>query len=290
MSAQAQEKKASPTKLCFVVSPIGAPNGPERIHADWLLKGIIEPVFKEHFPDFRVERADKINAPGMIDSQVINRLLDAELVIADMSLLNANAFYEMGIRHMKQRPIVHMYRAGDTIPFDVAPHRAIPFSYTHPDDLVSAQAKLKAAIEEVLKPGFQVDNPVTRAHGVVALEQGATSSEKVLLDEVRSIQARLANLEQEKSARIRPLDNRSEPPLGSTMVTFLTNRRFLKEHAAILYAALAKQFGIAVSLGQGPGEITFAIPGNSNINDFSIPGGLPKDLEISVLRPYSQSP
>src|SRR5262245_19824439 len=126
-------------KLCFVVSPIGAPGGPERTHADWLLMEIIEPVFEEHFKDFRVERADKINVPGMIDSQVITRLLDAELVVADMSMLNANAFYEMGIRHMRQKPIIHMYREGDKIPFDVAPYRAIPFSFAHPDNLESAR-------------------------------------------------------------------------------------------------------------------------------------------------------
>jgi hypothetical protein len=46
-----------------------------------------QPVFENNFTDFKVERADKITSPGMIDSQVINRLLDAPLVIADMSLL-----------------------------------------------------------------------------------------------------------------------------------------------------------------------------------------------------------
>jgi hypothetical protein len=178
-----EAKSLSGSKLCFVVSPIGPPGGPERIHADWLLKGIVEPVFAEHFKEFRVERSDKINVPGMIDSQVINRLLDAELVIADMSMLNANAFYEMGIRHMKQKPIIHMYQEGGKIPFDVAPHRAIPFSYVHPDDLEGAKRNLKNAVEEALKPDFQVENPVTRARGVQKLEEHASPEQQVVLQD-----------------------------------------------------------------------------------------------------------
>lgn len=186
-------------KLCFVISPIGAPASPERTHADWLLRGIIEPVFAEHYKDYRVERADKINAPGMIDSQVISRLLDAELVIADMSMLNANAFYEMGIRHMKQKPIIHMYRSGDKIPFDVAPYRAIAFSYSHPDDLEAAKAALKDSVDEVLKPGFQVENPVTRARGIEKLEEHATPEQKLVLQQLQSMESRLAAMERRES-------------------------------------------------------------------------------------------
>jgi hypothetical protein len=91
-------------KLCFVIGPIGDAGTSTRTHADWLLKAIIQPVFATHFPDFRVERADQIAAPGSISSQVINRLWEAPLVIADMTLHNANAFYELAIRHAVRLP------------------------------------------------------------------------------------------------------------------------------------------------------------------------------------------
>ena len=80
-------------KHCFVIGPIGDEASPERIHADWLLKGIILPVFHNHFSDWLVERADTIATPGMISAQIINRLHDVALVIADLSFHNANAFY-----------------------------------------------------------------------------------------------------------------------------------------------------------------------------------------------------
>ena len=62
------------------------------------------PVMAE-FPNYQVKRADHDPRPGLIDSQLINDLLNAELVIADLSFVNPNVFYEIGIRHMAQKPI-----------------------------------------------------------------------------------------------------------------------------------------------------------------------------------------
>jgi hypothetical protein len=83
----------SEKKLCFVIGPIGDPGTDERSHADWLFDGIIKPVFAEHFRDkFEVPvRADQIVAPGSINTQVIARLFEVPLAIADLSLHNANA-------------------------------------------------------------------------------------------------------------------------------------------------------------------------------------------------------
>lgn len=182
-------------KTCFVVGPIGGVGTPTRTHADWLLEGIIIPVFEKHFSDFIVERADKITQPGMIDAQVITRLLDSALVIADMSLLNANAFYEMGIRHMAQKPIIHMFLDGSEIPFDVKPYRAIPFSVVHPKDLVDAQEALRNAITDAIAENHFVDNPVTRARGQLNLEQHATPEQRLILQEISDLRSRIAEID-----------------------------------------------------------------------------------------------
>jgi hypothetical protein len=182
-------------KVCFVVSPIGDPGSPQRTHADWLLKGIIKRTFSSHFTDFDVIRADEINTPGLIDSQVITLLLEAEIVIADMSFQNANVFYEMGIRHMKRGPIIHMFHEGHAIPFDAKPQRAIPFKWGHPDDLTKAISDLKAAVEEVLKPGFEVENPVTRARGIQKLDEHAMPGVDVLRGDVLELKKRMETFE-----------------------------------------------------------------------------------------------
>jgi hypothetical protein len=193
-----RRKKAD--KTCFVVGPIGDPGSPARGHADWLLEEIIEPILEEHFKDFEVIRSDKISQPGMIDSQMINHLLDAELVIADMSLQNANAFYEMGLRHMERKPIIHMYRVDQVIPFDVKPYRAIPFSFEHPKQRFEAREQLKQAVDAVLADDYQVENPVTRARGYAEMSRHAMPEIKVLMAEIEGLKSRVASYEAVASA------------------------------------------------------------------------------------------
>jgi hypothetical protein len=191
-------------EYCFVIGPIGDEASPERIHADWLFKGIILPVFEKDFPDWIVERADKIATPGMINAQIINRLHDVALVIADLSFHNANAFYELSIRHKVGKPIIHMIGKGQNIPFDVVPHRAIQFSHNHPDDHEEAREHLRAAVAEAIKPGFEPDNPILHARGRLELEQKAPPAMKVLSDEIASLRARLDRLETALPALVGP--------------------------------------------------------------------------------------
>ncbi len=189
------------TKTCFVIGPIGAVDSETRIHADWLLEEIIEPVFAS-LPEFKVVRADKISQPGMIDAQVIQHLFDADLVIADLSKLNANAFYEIGIRHMHQKPIIHMQLSDDEIPFDVSLYRAVKFSRLRPSDLRKAKEDLRSAVDATLAPDYKVDNPITRARGQIKLSQDATPPEKVLLEQLKAIQYRLDKIERGRQPRM----------------------------------------------------------------------------------------
>src|ERR1700722_9256339 len=153
------EGRMADKKLCFVIGPIGDEGSDFRIHADWLLEGIIEPVMSE-FPDFTVKRADHDPRPGLIDAQMINDLLNADLVIADLSFSNPNAFYEIGIRHMAQKPIIHMQLATEKPPFDLSLYRAIKFSRLKYRDLALARDELKRSVEAVLSKGYEIENPV----------------------------------------------------------------------------------------------------------------------------------
>jgi hypothetical protein len=126
--------------------------------------------FRTHFKTFKVERADHIAQPGMIDSQVISRLIEADLVVADLTTRNANAFYELGIRHMLQMPIIHLFKRGEKIPADVAPYRATEFSYEQKRDITEAKIALRKVITEALNPNTTVENPVTRSAGFIRME------------------------------------------------------------------------------------------------------------------------
>jgi hypothetical protein len=183
-------------KTCFVIGPIGDEGSAPRQHADWVLEGIINPALAsvEMRPGVR---ADKIATPGMIDSQVITSVLDADLVIADLTRQNPNAFYELALRHMAEKPIIHLIHKSETklIPFDVAPYRTVFISWDTPEEMHRSIREVKASIEAAISPDHNVENPVTRARGQQRLKETATPTEQVLMEEIQGLSARLADLE-----------------------------------------------------------------------------------------------
>jgi hypothetical protein len=185
----------SSKKLCFVVAPIGAADSDIRIHSDFLLDFIIKPVMTK-FPAYAVRRADQMSRPGMIDTQIITALRDADLVIADLSCLNPNAFYEIGIRHMFAKPIVHMQLETEEIPFDVSLYSAIKFSMRRPQDFETAKTALEQHIKEAIDPKHVVDNPVTRVLGREKSDASAMPEVKALSATVNSLTEEIADLRQ----------------------------------------------------------------------------------------------
>lgn len=60
-------------------------------------EGIIKPAVEKAGLD--CTRADEISDSGVIDRQMFEQLLTADVVIADLSTSNVNAVYELGVRH-----------------------------------------------------------------------------------------------------------------------------------------------------------------------------------------------
>jgi hypothetical protein len=127
---------------------------------------------------------------------MINDLLNAELVIADLSLSNPNAFYEIGIRHMTQKPIIHMQLATEQTPFDVSLYRAVKFSRARFRDVEKAKEDLTNFVRAVLAPEYQPENPITNAIGRLKLEQTATPEMRLMMDEMKQFRAQLNILQE----------------------------------------------------------------------------------------------
>jgi hypothetical protein len=66
-----------------------------------------------------------------MNSQIINRLMDAELAIADMSMHNASAFYELAIRHMVRLPTIKASPLRQICHFDAARAPIADFAHRH---------------------------------------------------------------------------------------------------------------------------------------------------------------
>ena len=127
------ERKLRPEILphAFVVMPFGIKKGFDgaMINFNVIYQDLIKPALvKAGFEPFR---ADEETTTGDILTDMFQELLLADLVIADLSIDNANVFYELGIRHaFKKRGIVHIQSGRAYMPFDIFNVRTIPYHTT----------------------------------------------------------------------------------------------------------------------------------------------------------------
>ncbi len=73
-------------------------------------------------------RADDEESAGDILKDMFAELVTADFVLADISILNANVFYELGIRHtVGPRGVICLHAGWADRPFDVAPQRTFKY-------------------------------------------------------------------------------------------------------------------------------------------------------------------
>lgn len=169
-----------PEKLCFVIGPIGTSDSQTRRDADFLLEYIIRPVLGNPPFNYFVKRADEDVKPGSINAAVLNDVMTSVLAIADLSERNANAFYELGIRHAVQKPVIHMVRSLADIPFDIIDQRAIDFSTDSVQGINSAKLRLADAVRSIENESGPVSNPVTMAVGMARNDIKGDSKEQIV--------------------------------------------------------------------------------------------------------------
>jgi len=109
-------------------------------------------------------RADEIVHSGLIDVPMYRQLLEADVVIADLSTSNANAFYELGVRHAL-RPYTTITIAESKLiyPFDVSHITIQRYEHMGEDigygEVLRFRGQLKDAIVKILQQP-ENDSPV----------------------------------------------------------------------------------------------------------------------------------
>jgi hypothetical protein len=177
--------------LCFVIGPIGKQGSAERKHSDLLLHSVIRPVLTAPEFAYDVKRGDEDADPGMIGDRIISDIVNAELAVADLTDLNPNAFYELGIRHSTQLPTIHMAKVGTILPFDTVSHRTIFVDLMDWHSMELARANLAASARTIRGPDYKVTNPITHANASLKMRESDDPRDQVLAD----IQERLGALE-----------------------------------------------------------------------------------------------
>src|SRR5947209_1829535 len=167
-------------KTCFVVGPIGPADSETRKRSDALLEYIIKKVLEAQPFQMVVDRADEIQKPGLITQQVIERVVNADLVVADLTDHNPNVFYELALRHATRKPVVHLILSGQTIPFDISHQRTIYYDTTNLATAEKAKEELKKHAEAVLGGADGGDNPISAGLVVLDLAQSKSTTDQSL--------------------------------------------------------------------------------------------------------------
>jgi tetratricopeptide (TPR) repeat protein len=108
----------------FIAMPYGTKEG---IDFDAVYSELIQPGLQR--ADLEVFRADHETRAGDIREDMFQELLLADLVVADLSIDNANVWYELGVRHgLRARGVVLIQRSDrPTQPFDVYTERKLRY-------------------------------------------------------------------------------------------------------------------------------------------------------------------
>lgn len=116
-------------KICFIASQIGRADSKERKQSEYIFELLTQTLNRF---GYELIRADKISSSGSITEQIIKKLFEADLLVADLSDKNANVFYELAIRHATNKPFIQIIEEKEInhIPFDIQNQRTLPYHYS----------------------------------------------------------------------------------------------------------------------------------------------------------------
>ena len=151
--------------VCFVVMGFGKKTDYESgrtLDLDATYESIIKPAVTS--AGLRCIRADEVMHSGVIDQKMFDMLLRADLVVADLSTSNANAFYELGVRHaLKPYATIIMKESKGRLYFDLNHVSTLQYEHLETDigarEAKRAQAELRQKIDAVMA-AKETDSPV----------------------------------------------------------------------------------------------------------------------------------
>lgn len=119
-------------RRAFVVMQFGDP-------FDKLYTEVLKPVASSL--EYEPVRADETYGPGVILNDIVRQIIDADIIIADITPKNENVFYEIGYAHAMNKPTILLAQRGKTLPFDVSGFRVLFY-----DDTIAGKSVLEKGL------------------------------------------------------------------------------------------------------------------------------------------------
>ena len=154
------------SKRCFVVMGYGLRydlSSKKKINLDAIYRDIIKPAVTSC--DYECIRGDEVLDSGLIDESMYYGILESDLVVADITTLNPNAIYELGVRHGVRRfRTIIMMESGDKFFFDLNHNRTLTYTYhknkkQYSEEVEAVKDRLTKIIQGIDKHE-QIDSPL----------------------------------------------------------------------------------------------------------------------------------
>jgi tetratricopeptide (TPR) repeat protein len=153
------------TKTCFVVMPFGTKTVDGRdVPFDAIFSTILAPAIAAvTLPEggaLRPYRTDKDLGATMIDQDMFERLEYSRFVLGDLTGLNPNVMFELGMRYRSRANGTALFRQpGTKLPFDIASVKVFEYDTTQP---ATARRTIGRVLQESLAQN-RIDSPIRRA-------------------------------------------------------------------------------------------------------------------------------
>ena len=145
-------------KKCFVIMPFSKTRDSHDENYWNVFFEIIKSIFEKN--NYECKRSEV--GPYSLIAKIIQDINDSDIVVAVLTDLNANVWYELGIRHTLKNGTLMLMQEGNAVPFDIKEYGVIFYK-----ESISLEKELSPKIEDYLEKLEKqtCDSPVLNALG-----------------------------------------------------------------------------------------------------------------------------
>ena len=145
-------------KLCFVIMPFSSTN--RHTTEEWtaIFENVHKPAITGSRLGYKCERS-KIGTGAFI-KDILFQLNQADVVLADLTDMNPNVFYELGVRHVLKNRTILVSQTMDDVPSDLKQYGVIIYG-TDPKSVAEYKKKISEILKDIRDNPDRADNPVS---------------------------------------------------------------------------------------------------------------------------------
>jgi hypothetical protein len=197
-------EKESPDLTCFVIMPISDVDGYDVGHFGRVYEFIIKPACNR--ARFRPIRADEVQVTNYIVVDILRKILDADMVVCDLSSRNSNVLYELGIRQAFNRPVTLIRDSRTPRIFDIQGLRDLEYDESlRIDKINSAVESLTTLLRNTSRLEQEDVNSIIQLLRIKPAQASTvelTTETRLVLDAISGLGERITRLEDKDTIQV----------------------------------------------------------------------------------------